>query len=196
MSVSLSWVCDKYRFLFGFTFSKLVFSQSCIFPIKILTQVQNVCLSKNKNQDIEIKEPTDWKEILTNQVSKGLVSRIYKKLLQIRNKKTGNSLKQWSEDPERFLQGRCLNKQWAHENTLGIAGPRERANQSRSEVPPPCPEIAKNQRQVVERFGEDSDWLKLRHCWWEWNCHFGNSLVVSQNVKTNRSCHRIQQFYL
>lgn len=146
-------------------------------------KIQNVCPLKNKNQDHEIKGPTDWKKIFTNQISKGLVPSIHKEFLQLSNKRTGNPLKTSAKDPKTFLQWRYLNEQWAHENMLNIMVTGKMQIRATERWHLPCTKEAKNQRQAAKRFGESSDKLIPRHCWWECTCHFGNSLVVSQNVK-------------
>uniref|UniRef100_A0A8D1PQM0 Uncharacterized protein n=1 Tax=Sus scrofa TaxID=9823 RepID=A0A8D1PQM0_PIG len=72
-----------------------------------LIKLKGFCTAKESLNRKKI-QPTEWEKIFANEsTDKGLISKIYKHLLQVHTKKTNNPTKKWAED---------LNRQFSKED--------------------------------------------------------------------------------
>ena len=62
-----------------------------------LIKVKSLCISKETINQVE-RQPSEWKKIIANEITdKGLISKIYKQLIQLNARKTNNPLKTWEK---------------------------------------------------------------------------------------------------
>ena len=68
-----------------------------------LIKLINLCKAKETiNKQTKKGQPTEWEKIFANDVThKGLISKTYKQLTQLNNKKPNNPIEKWAEDVSR-----------------------------------------------------------------------------------------------
>ena len=68
-----------------------------------LIKLKIFCTAKETKSKVK-RQPSVWEEIIANETTdKGLISKIYKQLIQLNTRKTNNPIKKWGKDLNRHF---------------------------------------------------------------------------------------------
>ena len=87
-----------------------------------LIKLKIFCTAKETISKVK-RQPSEWEKIIANETTdKGLISTIYKQLIQVNTRKTNNPIKKWEKDINRHFSKEDIWMAYkTHEKMLNIA---------------------------------------------------------------------------
>ena len=68
-----------------------------------LIKLKSFCIAKEIISKVK-RQPSEWEKIIANETTdKGLISKIYRQLIQLNARKTNNPIKKWEKDLDRYV---------------------------------------------------------------------------------------------
>ena len=68
-----------------------------------LIKPKNFCIAKETISNVK-RQPSEWEKIIANEkTDKGLISKIYKQLIQLNTRKTNHPIKNWADGLNRHF---------------------------------------------------------------------------------------------
>ena len=101
-----------------------------------LIKLKSFCTAKESKSKVK-RQPSEWEKIIANETTdKGLISKIYKQLLQLNTRKTNNPVKKWEKDLNKHFSKEDIHMANKHEKMLNVAHYWRNANENNNEIPP------------------------------------------------------------